>query len=94
VLFAHRSLSDMDRADRVRACYLHACLRYVSRQPMTNTSLRERFGISERNAATASRLLNEAVEAKAIYVQNPEEGTRNRRYVPWWAASIGGAKNA
>ncbi len=90
VLFAHRSLAEMDRADRVRACYLHACLRYVSRQAMTNTSLRDRFGISEKNSATASRLLNEAVEAGDIVIQNPEEGTRNRRYVPWWAASLSG----
>lgn len=94
VLFAHRSLAEMDRADRVRACYLHACLRYVSRQAMTNTSLRERFGISEKNSATASRLLNEAVEAGDIVIQNPEEGTRNRRYVPWWAASLSGRKDA
>jgi predicted HTH transcriptional regulator len=27
VLFAHRPLSRMDRDDRVRACYLHACLK-------------------------------------------------------------------
>ena len=30
-LFAHKNLSDMDRAERVRACYMHACLRYVER---------------------------------------------------------------
>ncbi len=39
VLFAHKNLSEMDRAERVRACYLHACLRYRLRQPMNNTSL-------------------------------------------------------
>jgi len=43
VLFAHRPLTEMDKADRIRACYLHACLRYVTRQPMTNASVRERF---------------------------------------------------
>ena len=36
VLFAHKSFKDMARDDRVRACYLHACLRYVERNPMTN----------------------------------------------------------
>jgi len=73
------------KEDRVRACYLHACLRYVTRLPMTNTSVRERFGISERSAATASRLLNEAVEAGLIVVQDPEAGTRIRSYLPYWA---------
>ena len=43
-LFAHKPLSQMDRAERIRACYLHACRRYVMRQPMTNASLRLRFG--------------------------------------------------
>ena len=28
VLFAHRELKEMDKSDRIRACYLHACLRY------------------------------------------------------------------
>lgn len=88
VLFGHRALKDMEKADRVRACYLHACLRYVTRQPMTNTSLRERFGIEERNAATASRLLNEAVESGLIVVQDAEVGTKVRRYLPFWAAPV------
>lgn len=86
VLFGHRVLKDMEKADRVRACYLHACLRYVTRQPMTNTSLRERFGIDEKNAALASRLLGEAVEAGMILVRDSEAGTRNRTYLPFWAA--------
>ena len=75
----------MDKADSVRACYLHACLRYVTRKPMTNTSLRERFGIERRNASTASRLLNEAVEAGLVFVQDQEAGTRIRSYLPFWA---------
>jgi len=92
VLFAHRPLADMDKSDQIRACYLHACLRYVTRQPMTNTSVRERFGINEKSAATASRLLNEAVKAGAIVIQDPDAGTRIRRYLPFWAgpASNGG----
>lgn len=85
-LFGHRVLKDMEKADRVRACYLHACLRYVTRQPMTNTSIRERFGIDEKNAALASRLLGEAVEAGMILVRDSEAGTRNRTYLPFWAA--------
>lgn len=86
ILFAHRTLTEMDKVDRIRACYLHACLRYVMRQPMTNTSLRERFGIAEKNASVASRLLNEAIMAGRIVVEDTEVGTRARRYLPYWAA--------
>ena len=85
VLFAHKELSDMDREERLRACYLHACLRYVLNQPMNNASLRERFGIAEQNAATASGILREAVDAGYIAIRNPNDGYRSRVYLPYWA---------
>ncbi len=87
VLFTHKPLAAMDKADRVRACYLHACLRYVMRQPVTNTSIRERFGIEEKNSALASRLLNEAVDDGMIVVRDPTVGTKIRSYLPYWTAS-------
>ena len=86
VLFAHKPLTAMNKADRVRACYLHACLRYVTRQPMTNASLRLRLGINDKNIASASRILGEAVEAGLVVIADPEAGTRNRSYLPFWAA--------
>lgn len=86
VLFAHKPLTAMSKADRIRACYLHACLRYVTRQAMTNSSVRERFGIAEKNASSASRLLSEAVAAGLILVEDTIVGTRARTYLPYWAA--------
>ena len=85
VLFAHKDLKDMDREDRIRACYLHACLRYVTRQPMTNTSVRERFGIIPANKATASRLIREALKASVIRLVNEDIADKLRAYVPFWA---------
>jgi ATP-dependent DNA helicase RecG len=87
VLFAHKPLSDMGREERVRACYLHACLRHVMRQPVTNASIRARFGIDDRNAATASRLLGEAVEDGLINVSDPNSSNKMRSYLPFWAVS-------
>ena len=87
VLFAHKSLGTMEKSDRIRACYLHACLRYVTNKPMTNASLRERFGIETRNASIASRLLGEAVDAGRIVIVDTEVGTKSRRYLPFWAVS-------
>ena len=81
VLYAHRPLSKMDKADRVRACYLHACLRYVNRDFMNNTSLRERFGIKTGNSATASRYIKEALVAKAIRLADANRAGQLRRYV-------------
>ena len=84
-LFAPRTLTKMDQADRVRAVYLHACLRYVEREFMTNTSLRERFGIDTKNSATASRLIKEALSAGVVRLSDPDAPPKMRRYVPRWA---------
>jgi len=76
----------MDKADRVRACYLHACLKYVNREYLTNSSLRERFGISTKNSATVSRFIKEAVEMGEIVPYDPDAAPKMMKYVPWWAA--------
>ena len=85
VLFAHRALKAMDKLERAHACYLHACLRYVLRDPMTNTSLRERFGIDAHNSATASRIIRDALEAKLIKPYEEGQAKKNSRYLPYWA---------
>ncbi len=87
VLFAHRPLTKMDKADRIRAVYLHACLRYVNRENMTNTSIRERFGIEPQNIAAASRLIREAVEAEVVLPYDSDAAPKLMRYVPFWAGS-------
>ncbi len=85
VLFAHRELKEMDKADRIRACYLHACLRYVQRDYMTNTTLRERFGIDEKNSAVASRLIKDALDAGLIVPYDEKAGRKYMKYLPGWA---------
>ncbi len=85
VLFAPRPLTKMEKTDRIRACYLHACLRYVNRDYMTNTSLRERFGIEPKNSATASRLIKEAIEAGTIRPYDDSAARKFMKYVPHWA---------
>jgi predicted HTH transcriptional regulator len=85
VLFAHKTLNEMDKADRVRACYLHACLRCVQRDPMTNSSLRERFGIEPHNSAIASRIIAEGIEGDWIKPYDPDQGKKYAKYVPFWA---------
>lgn len=85
VLFAHRELREMDKEDRIRACYLHACLKYVQRDFMTNTTLRERFGIEGRNSATASRIIKETLESGLVRPYDESASRKFMRYVPFWA---------
>ena len=85
VLFAYKDLADMDGAERLRACYLHACLKYVMRDFLTNASLRERFGIRQNNKAIASRRIREAVDAGMIKPFDENAGRKFMKYVPFWA---------
>ena len=86
ILFAHKTFSEMGKKDRIRAAYQHSCLRYVSNQQMTNESLRKRFNISDKNYPIASRIINEAVDAKLVKPFDLESKSRKyARYIPFWA---------
>ncbi len=85
ILFAHKELKEMNKQDRIWATYLHASLKYIQNDFMTNTSLRERFGIEVKNRSMASKIINEALEAGKIKIYDETVGTKAREYVPWWA---------
>ena len=87
-LFAARPLADMDRQERIRACYQHAGLMYLSGSFLTNASLRERFGIAFSNRAMASRLIRDAVEQGVIDPHDPDAAPSQKKYVPWWAVDV------
>ena len=83
VLFAPRCFAEMTPEERVRACYQHAALKYVSGQRMKNTTLCARFGISSRNRAQSSVVIRQTRNAgliKPVDSERPKAG-----YVPAWA---------
>ena len=82
-LFSYRELADMDRDERVRAVYLHSCLRTVTQEKTTNASVRERF---KTDNVKASRMIKETLERGWIVPRDPSTGRRYMEYVPWWAA--------
>lgn len=84
-LFVRKDLTSMDSEERVRAVYLHTCLRFVNHEPVNNGSIRTRFGLNSSENSAASRLLKEALIDESIKIADPTAGTKNRRYVPFWA---------
>ncbi len=85
VLFAHKPLADMDKKEKVRACYLHCCLRYVQQDLMTNSSLRKRFAVEEKNIAMISRIIRETLQSGLIRCYDESVGSKARQYIPHWA---------
>lgn len=86
VLLSPLMFGNMDKKDRIRACYQHACLKYVTNDKMTNQSLRGRFKIADENAAIASRIIKDTVAAGLIKEDDPDNKSRKYvKYVPIWA---------
>ena len=83
VLFAPRRFAEMTPEERIRACYQHAALKFVSGQRMKNATLCERFGIDPKNASQASVIIGQCQKAGLI---RPADPTHPRAgYVPFWA---------
>lgn len=86
VIYGPKAYKAMDGTDRVRACYQHCALQYVLRKPMTNQSLRERFGISSASSNSVSQTINNCVEQGLIKLDpSAPESKRYARYIPSWA---------
>lgn len=86
VLFGPRTFAQMGKEERIRACYQHACLQYVSGKRLFNATLRLRLGIKDAGYPMASRIIRDTIEAGLI--KPHEEGSRSKRgssYVPFWA---------
>lgn len=71
--------------DKLWACYLHACIKQVQGEQITNSSLRIRFGLPETSSGSVSRVIKEAISSKLIKPLDPETAPRYMRYVPIWA---------
>ena len=79
-LYAHKKLKDMTIDDKVRACYQHCVLKYIEKSKMTNSTLRDRLGIGEKNYPAASVIIKSTIEKKLI-----KESEKPKEYVPIWA---------
>lgn len=67
------------------ACYIHACIKHVQGEYLTNRSLRERFGLKDSSAGSVSRLIKDAVEYGIIKPFDPNTAPRYMKYLPIWA---------
>lgn len=83
ILYGPRTFAKMTPNERVRACYQHSILKLITDTPMTNTSLRERFGIESQNASQASIVLRKALDEGLIKHADPDHPRSG--YVPHWA---------
>jgi ATP-dependent DNA helicase RecG len=86
IIYGLKSFDEMDRSDKIRACYQHCVLKWVMNEKMTNQSLRERFGLSENKSAIVSQVITATIEAGQIKPDDVIGSSRKyARYLPTWA---------
>lgn len=82
---APRKFADMSNAERVEACYQHAVLQWISSQTLTNTTLRKRFQLHDKNRNQITNLISDAVAQGRIKRKDEGAGNKFAEYVPYWA---------
>ena len=86
ILSGPKKFDDMDREERVRACYQHCSLKWVMSESMTNQSLRKRFRLPESKSAIASQVIAATMDAKLVRADEAVGASRKfARYLPFWA---------
>ena len=87
-MFTPKTLEEMSKDERIKACYQHCCLKYVMSEMMTNQSFRERLGLSQKKTDVdkVSRVISDALDDDMIKLNDPEnKSKRYAKYIPFWA---------
>lgn len=85
VMFAPKTMRQMNNEDKIRACYQHCCLQYVAGKKMTNESFRARLNIAAQNYSIASRIISDAIAAQYVKPYSENQSKKYAQYVPMWA---------
>lgn len=85
ILFSELPFANIPQEEKLWSCYLHACIKYVMGERMTNLSLRNRMHVEEKNKAAISRLISEAMKENLIKPFDKDTAPRYMSYIPIWA---------
>lgn len=84
-MYSPKPFAKLTPQERVEACYQHSIIQYYSVGGMTNTSLRERFKMSERQRPQVSLVIKEALAQNKIKPRDPNNvSTKFAEYIPFW----------
>lgn len=75
----------MSKDEKIHATYMHACLKYVEKINISNQTLRNRFGLDDKQNSVASRIIKDSIDAGVIKPVDPETSPRHMKYIPYWA---------
>ncbi|MEK7263112.1 MAG: ATP-binding protein [Bacteroidota bacterium] len=85
IMYSPKKFADMTPEERIEAAYQHSTIKYFSSEGMTNTSLRERFRMHEKQRPQVSLVIKEALRLGKIKPKDPNNAsTKFAEYIPYW----------
>lgn len=84
-LFPQKNVNQMTKAEKIRACYQHACLMYEDNATINNQSIRERFELNKNQSSVASRIITDTLEAGLIKISDTDiKSKKYATYIPYY----------
>jgi ATP-dependent DNA helicase RecG len=80
-----RKFNQLSKVDKIWSCYCHCVVRWIRQDFMSNTTLRERFSLTNDEYQSASDVIANAKKAKLIKPADPGQGNKFAKYIPYWA---------
>lgn len=84
-LYAPKKFADMSQQERVEATYQHAVLQFLSGQTLTNTTLRERFKLIDKQRNSITNLIADTLRLGRIKRKDENSSNKFVEYLPYWA---------
>lgn len=86
-IYKSKSFAELTLAERIEAAYQHSIIKYYTSGGMTNTSLRKRFKMHEKQRLQVSLIIKDALAQGKIKPKYPENiSTKYAEYIPWWGS--------
>lgn len=85
ILYGPKPFSKLTKGEKLRACFYHCVIRWLTNDYMSNSSLRERFSLRDEDYQAVSAIISESVKLRRIAPADENQGKRNARYVPYWS---------
>ncbi|NMM95533.1 transcriptional regulator [Bifidobacterium sp. DSM 109960] len=83
-LSQYRPYAELSMAERRDSCYWHACIQFADGTCLTNSSLRNRFGLDESYSSQVSRLIRDCVNEGRIKPVDTAASKKKMEYIPAW----------
>ncbi len=85
IMYSPRKFAAMTPDERIESAYQHSIIRYFSSVGLTNTSLRERFKMNEKQRPQVSLVIKDALRFGRIKPRDPKNvSTKFAEYIPYW----------